>query len=56
MKILREWIYACLDANHLLCSASLLVFTLVIGLPFIIVEQLLQGALVLVRKDSEDGD
>lgn len=51
MTALRNWIYASLDANHLLCAAALYVSSMIVCAPFLIAEQLLQGVLAMVPKE-----
>lgn len=49
---MKEWLEACLEANHLLCSAMLMAVTLVVGLPFILVEESLTALLVLTQRKN----
>lgn len=52
MNGIREWIYACLEANHFLCGATLMSVSLVAGLPFMLVEEVLNCLLILIGKEK----
>lgn len=52
--MIKNVIVCLLEANHMLCAACLIVATLLVGLPFTLIEALLHDALRFVQRDVRD--